>query len=50
VADGLILAKSSDGVVLVIEPNVVSYEEAQKVKGLLEANECNILGVIVNKI
>lgn len=50
VADGLILAKSSDGVVLVIEPNVVSYEAAQKVKGLLEANECNILGVIVNKI
>lgn len=49
VADGLILAKSSDGVVLVIEPYVVNYEKAQKVKGLLEVNGCNILGVVMNK-
>lgn len=49
VADGLTLAHSSDGVILVIEPNMVNYEEAQKVKGLLEVNGCNIVGVVMNK-
>lgn len=49
VADGLLSAHVADGVVLVMEPEMVAYEQAQKVKNLLEVNGCNILGVVLNK-
>lgn len=49
VADGLIMAHNSDGVILVMEPELVPYEQAQKIKGLLEVNGCKLLGVVMNK-
>ncbi len=49
VADGLVAAQVADGVVLVMEPEVVPYEKAQKVKSQLELNGCHILGVVLNK-
>ncbi len=49
VADALVAAHEADGVVLVIEPEIVPYEQAQKIKNQLELNGCHILGVVLNK-
>lgn len=49
VADALIAAHEADGVILVIEPEIVPYEQAQKIKNQLELNGCEILGVVLNK-
>lgn len=50
VVDGLIAGKISDGVVLVVASEQISYKFAQKIKKQLEAAECRILGVILNKV
>lgn len=49
VADGLVAAQQADGVVIVIEPELVPYEQAQKVKKQIEMNGCKVLGVVLNK-
>lgn len=50
VIDGAIIASQSDGAILVIETNKISYKFAQKVKNQLGESHCGILGVILNKI
>ncbi len=50
VIDGAIVAEYSDGVVMVIETNAISYKFAQKVKQQLEKSNCKILGAVLNKV
>lgn len=50
VIDSAIVAKHSDGVIIVIEHNTISYKYAQYVKEQLEVTQCRILGVVLNKI
>lgn len=50
VADALIAGRLSDGILLVIESEAVSYKYAQKIKKQLEMAECKILGVVLNKV
>ena len=50
VTDCAIIAKSCDGVVLVIESGAISYHLLQKVKRQLEATGSRILGVVLNKV
>lgn len=49
VADAMLSATLSDGVVLVMERGMIPYEQAQKVKNQLEMNGCKLLGVVLNK-
>ncbi len=50
VIDSAIVAKVSDGTVLVIESNSVNYRFARDVKIQIEKSGCRILGVILNKV
>ena len=50
VIDSAVIAKVSDGAILVVESNAVSYRFAQKVKEQLEKSRCRILGAILNKV
>jgi capsular exopolysaccharide synthesis family protein len=50
VTDGVIVAKHCDGSIIVIEPGVVPYELAQKVKEQLENSGTKVLGVVLNKV
>ena len=50
VIDSAIVAKISDGAVIVIEANAISYRFAQNVKEQLEKSNCKILGAVVNKV
>lgn len=50
VIDSAIVAKISDGTVLVIETNEISYRFAQKVKEQLQKSGCRILGAVMNKV
>ncbi len=50
VTDAAIVAKESDGAVLVIESERVSYKAAQKAKEQLEKTGCKILGAVLNKV
>ena len=50
VIDAAIIAKDSDGAVLVIESERVSYKVAQKVKEQMEKTGCKLLGVVLNKV
>lgn len=50
VIDSAIVSKLSDGVVIVISSDNVSFKLAQKVKKQLEAANCKILGAILNKV
>lgn len=50
VIDAAIIAKESDGAVLVIESERVSYKVAQKSMEQLEKTGCKILGVVLNKV
>ena len=50
VIDSAVVAKVSDGAIIVIENNAVSYRFAQKVKEQLEKSRCRILGAILNKV
>lgn len=49
VADGMMIGRFSDGVLLVIEPGIVPEKRLHSVKEELERNGCNILGVVLNK-
>ena len=49
VTDCAIVAKSCDGIVLVIEAGAISYKLLQKVKSQLEQTGTRILGVVLNK-
>ena len=48
--DADIIAKESDGAVLIIESERVSYKVAQKVKEQMEKTGCKLLGVVLNKV
>lgn len=48
-ADGIVMGKICDGVLLVIEPEIVPEKRVLKVKEELERSGCNILGVVLNK-
>ena len=50
VIDSAIVAKISDGVVIVVEANAISYRFAQSVKEQLDKTGCRILGAVINKI
>lgn len=50
VIDAAIIAKESDGAVLVIESERVSYKLAQKSMEQLEKTGCKILGAVLNKV
>ncbi|MDO4490588.1 MAG: CpsD/CapB family tyrosine-protein kinase [Lachnospiraceae bacterium] len=50
VIDGAIIAEASEGAVLVIESDKVSYRFARDVKKQLEKSNCPILGVVLNKV
>lgn len=48
--DAAIVAEKSDGAVLVIESEAVSYSVAQKSLTQLERSGCKILGAVLNKV
>ena len=50
VIDSAIVAKQCDGVVVVIETKTVSHGFAERVIDQLHKAECNILGVVLNKV
>lgn len=50
VTDGVIIAKHCDGNLLVIEPEVVPYQLAQKVKEQLENSGTKVIGAVLNKV
>ena len=50
VIDGAIIARESDGAILVIESGKISYKFAQKVKEQLTKTGCMLLGVVLNKV
>lgn len=50
VIDSAIVAKQCDGVVVVIEAKTVSHSFAERVIDQLHKAECNILGVVLNKV
>lgn len=50
VVDAAIIAKQSDGAILVVESEKTKYRLAQEVKGKLEATGCPILGAVLSKV
>lgn len=50
VIDAAIIAKHSDGAIMVVESGAISYKLAQRVREQLEKSDCRILGVVLNKI
>ncbi len=50
VIDAAIISKVCDGVVYVLENNVISRKVAQEVKKQLDITDCKILGVVLNKV
>ncbi len=50
VIDAAIITKESDGIVMVVESNRISYRFAQNVKKQLENTDCKILGAVLNKV
>lgn len=50
VIDAAIVAKQSDGAILVVESAKTKYRLAQDVKSKLEYTGCPILGVVLNKV
>lgn len=49
VVDGMIIGKFCDGVLLVLEPEIVEEKRIRAVKEELVHSGCNILGVAINK-
>ena len=49
VSDGMVIGKFCDGVLLVVEPEIVEEKKAKTIKEELERSGCNLLGVVVNK-
>ncbi len=50
VIDAAIAARYSDGAVIIVEAEAISYRFVQEIKGQLEKSECPILGVVLNKV
>lgn len=50
IIDAAIVAEKSDGAVLIIESETVSYKEEQKVMEQLTRSGCSILGAVLNKV
>lgn len=50
VIDAAVIAKESDGAVLVIESGRVSYKAAQKALDQLRKSYCKVLGAVLNKV
>ena len=50
VIDSAIVAKISDGAILVIEANAISHRFTRNVKEQLEKSNCRILGAVLNKV
>ena len=50
VIDAAIVARYSDGIILVLESAKTKYRLAQDVKAKLEITGCPILGVVLNKV
>ena len=50
VIDAVLVAKSCDGTILVVESDNLSYKVVQNVKKQLDQSDCKILGVILNKV
>lgn len=50
VIDAAVIGKKSDGAVLVVESELVSYRLAQKVQDQLQKSGCKILGAVLNKV
>lgn len=50
VTDAAVVARQCDGVILVIESEMVSYKEAQKAKAQIEKTGCRLLGAVLNKV
>lgn len=48
--DAAVVAKQSDGAILVIESNAVSYKAAMKAKSQLAMSGCRLLGAVLNKV
>ena len=48
-ADGLLMARRVDGVILVVEAEKTRYQVVERVRDQLETNSARILGVILNK-
>lgn len=49
VSDGIVIGKFCDGVLLVVEPEIVPEKRIVSVKEELERSGCKILGVVLNK-
>lgn len=50
IIDAAVVAKQCDGVILIIESELVSYKVAQKAKEQLEKTGCRLLGAVLNKV
>ena len=50
VIDAVLISRATDGTILVIEADNLSYKFVQGIKRELEINNCKILGVILNKV
>lgn len=50
VIDAAIVAKNSDGAVILIEAGKIRYKTAQDVKARLELANCPVIGVVLNKV
>lgn len=50
VIDAAVISKNCDGMILVVEPNTVSYKFAQSVQNQLDKADAKILGVVLNKV
>lgn len=48
--DALVLGKMADGVLLVVQPEVVDHDSAMLAKGFLELSGLNILGLVINGV
>lgn len=49
VSDGIVIGKFCEGVLLVVEPEIVPEKKIVSVKEELERSGCKILGVVLNK-
>lgn len=49
VSDGMVIGKFCDGVLMIMEPEVVEEKKARNVKAELERSGCKILGIVLNK-
>ena len=50
VIDAAVIAKESDGAVLIVESGLVSYKAAQKALEQIRKSDCKVLGAVLNKV